>query len=616
MFPALLEGQSDDLSLFMLPKYTPLIKRVKPSVKTVKVWPERGISSVQQQVQDTDWNMFASQATSGAQTDINTYTSYVLDHIIMCIDNITTVKHVKHFPNQKPWMNSEVHLLLKARDAAFKSGDAEDYSTARANLKRGIRKAKHTQTMHRGALPQQTDPRRMCKGIQTITDHKPSIQSLPTSNAFLPDELNHFFARFDKGIIHHTRNADSSTVVHPISLSTTEVHSALSRVDPHKSAGPDGIPGRVPRTCADQLAQVFTGIFNLSLAQATVPTCLKTTTIIPVPKHSSAECLNDFRPGALTSIVMKCFEKLVLSHLIACLPPTLDPHQFAYRPNRSTEDAISTAIHLAFTHLDTNNTYIRMLFIDFSSAFNTVIPGKLITKLSDLGICTSICNWIMDFLTNRPQSLRFGNHISSTLILNTCVPQGRVLSPPLYFLFTHDCVPRHNSNIFIKYADDTTVVGRISNNDESAYREEIQSLSAWCSMNNLTLNATKTKELIVDFRKSSSSRHSPIYINGSEVEHVSSFKFLGVHISEDLSWHQNTSTLVRKAQQRLYFLRRLKKVHHSPKILSNFYRCIIESILTSSITVWYGSSTVCERKSLQRVVKTAPTHHLHPTTCY
>ncbi|KAK3546959.1 hypothetical protein QTP86_005536 [Hemibagrus guttatus] len=152
----------------------------------------------------------------------------------------------------------------------------------------------------------------------------------------------------------------------------------------------------------------------------------------------------------------------------------------------------------------------------------------------------------MDFLTNRPRSVRLGNHISSTFILNTGVPQGCVLSPLLYSLFIHGCVPRHNSNIFIKYADDTTVVGLISNNDKLAYREEIQSLSAWCSMNNLTLDATKTKELIVDFQKSSSNRHSPIYINGSEVERVSSFKFLGVHISEDLSWHQNTSTLVRK----------------------------------------------------------------------
>ncbi|KAK3509870.1 hypothetical protein QTP70_018489 [Hemibagrus guttatus] len=281
----------------------------------------------------------------------------------------------------------EVRLLLKARDGGFKSGNTEDYSRARANLKRGIRKAKQAHKLHiEEHFHNNSDPRRMWKGIQTITDHKPSIQSLPTSNAFLPDEFNHFFACFNKGVIRHTRNAEPSTAVHPISLSTTEVHSALSRVDPRKSAGPDGIPGRVLRVCADQLAQVFTDIFNLPLAQATVPTCLKTTTIIPVPKHSSAECLNDFRPVALTPIVMKCFEKLVLSHLIACLPPTLDPHQFAYHPNRSTEDTISTAIRLALTHLDNNNTYIRMLFIDFSSAFNTVVLSKLTAKLSDLAV--------------------------------------------------------------------------------------------------------------------------------------------------------------------------------------------------------------------------------------
>ncbi|KAK3564097.1 hypothetical protein QTP86_007544 [Hemibagrus guttatus] len=255
-----------------------------------------------------------------------------------------------------------------------------------------------------------SDPRGMWKGIQTTTDHKLSIQSLPTSNAFLPNKLNQR-AHFDKGVIHHTRNADSSTVVHPISLSTLE---------------------------------------------ATVPTCLKTTTIIPVPKHSSAECLNDFHHGALTPIVMKCFEKLVLSHLIACLPPTLDPHQFAYCSNRSTEYAISIAIHRALTHLDNNNTYIQMLFIDFSSAFSTVILSKLIAKLSDLGICTSLCSCIMDFLTNRPQSVRLGNNISSTLILNTGVTQGCVLSLLLYSLFAHDCVLRHNSNSFVKYADDTT----------------------------------------------------------------------------------------------------------------------------------------------------------------
>ena len=104
-----------------------------------------------------------------------------------------------------------------------------------------------------------------------------------------------------------------------------------------------------------------------------------------VPKHSTAASLNDFRPVALTTIITKCFERLVLAHLKTSLPPTLDPYQFTYSQNRNTEDAIFTVLH---SHLDNGNIYVRMLFIDYSSAFNTIIPSKLNTKLSDLGIST------------------------------------------------------------------------------------------------------------------------------------------------------------------------------------------------------------------------------------
>ena len=83
------------------------------------------------------------------------------------------------------------------------------------------------------------------------------------------------------------------------------------------------------------------------------------------------------------------------------LPATMDPHQFAYCSNRSTDDAIALTIHTALTHLDRKNTYVRMLFIDYSSAFNTIIPAKLIPKLTDLGLNSHLCNWILDFLTSR-----------------------------------------------------------------------------------------------------------------------------------------------------------------------------------------------------------------------
>ncbi|KAI3376927.1 hypothetical protein L3Q82_000018 [Scortum barcoo] len=155
-----------------------------------------------------------------------------------------------------------------------------------------------------------------------------------------------------------------------------------------------------------------------------------------------------------------------------------------------------------------------------------------------------------------------------------------------------------------QFADDTAVVGRIANNDESDYRQEVEHLEGWCRQNNLCINVKKTKEMIVDFRRG---RHlpSPLYIGGTAVEVVSSFRYLGVHISDDLTWSKNTSCLIRKAHQRLYFLRRLRRAGLGSSVLTSFYRCVVESVLSSCIIVWHGSCSAAEKKALQRVVKAA-----------
>ena len=112
-----------------------------------------------------------------------------------------------------------------------------------------------------------------------------------------------------------------------------DVSKTFKQVNIHKAAGPDGSPGRVLRACADQLAGVFTDIFNMSLIESVIPTCFKQTTIVPVPKNTKATCLNYYRPMALTSVAMKCFETLVKAHINTIIPETLDPLQIAYRLN-------------------------------------------------------------------------------------------------------------------------------------------------------------------------------------------------------------------------------------------------------------------------------------------
>ncbi len=211
--------------------------------------------------------------------------------------------------------------------------------------------------------------------------------------------------------------------------------------------------------------------------------------------------------------------------------------------------------------------------MDFSSAFNTIIPNLLQPKLTQLSVPTSICQWINSFLTDRQQLVRLGKYISSTCTISTGAPQGCVLSPLLLSLYMNDSTSKDPSVKHLNFANDTTVIGLIQDGDESAYRQEVRELAVWCSLNNLELNMLKTVEMIVDFRRNPFTL-SPLTIMNSTVTAVESFRFLGSTISQNLKWDNHIDSIVKKAQQRLYFLHQLRKFNLSKKLLKKLFSAI------------------------------------------
>ncbi|XP_076843384.1 E3 ubiquitin-protein ligase TRIM47-like isoform X1 [Brachyhypopomus gauderio] len=260
------------------------------------------------------------------------------------------------------------------------------------------------------------------------------------------------------------------------------------------------------------------------------------------------------------------------------------------------EDFLEYACHLT---LDPNTAY-RHLCLTEGNKKPLLLRDKLVKMEVDMHLVT----WITDYLTGRPQHVRIRDCSSDTVISNTGAPQGTVLSPVLFTLYTSDFKYDSESCHMQKFSDDTAIVGCVRNGQEMEYRSLIEDFVVWCKANHLQLNITKTKEMCIDFRRSRPSQQ-PVSIDGVNVEMVKAYKFLGVHLDERLDWSVNTDHLYRKAQSRLYFLRRLASFRICQKLLLMFYQSVVASVLFYAVVCWGGSISKRDAGRIDRLVRKA-----------
>ena len=221
-------------------------------------------------------------------------------------------------------------------------------------------------------------------------------------------------------------------------------------------------------------------------------------------------------------------------------------------------------------------------------------------KLLALNVNPHLILWICSFLLNRSQSVRFQNMLSSSRSTSTGAPQGTVLSPVLFTLYTNDCRSSVNCPL-IKYSDDTALQD-LSNSHEN-FVSQVEIFTKWCRENFLDLNVKKTKEMVIDFRTASRTEIPNLFIEGSQVERVQQYKYLGTIIDDKLNFDNNTVAIQKKCQPRLYCLQKLRVLGVNERVLGNFYRSFIESILTFGFLCWFNGLSISNRNRLDRVVK-------------
>lgn len=311
-----------------------------------------------------------------------------------------------------------------------------------------------------------------------------------------------------------------------------------------------------------------------------------------------------YRPISLMSQLMKVFERLVLDYLKSVLCGAVDKLQFAYKTGVGVDDALIYLLHKSLSHLETPDSTVRITFFDFSSAFNTIQPSLLQSKMENAGVHHGMVNWIIDYLSNRPQYVRMQDCVSQVVRCSTGVPQGTVLAPFLFTFYTSDFQYNSKSCHLQKFSDDSAIVGCITDHDESEYRELLKSFVDWCEKNGLRLNASKTKEVVVDF-SSFPQQVVPVKIRESEVEIVKTYKYLGVYLNNKLNWSDNTMHVYKKGQSRIHLLRRLRSFGVSHVLLKTFYDSVVSSVILYSATSWGGGLLEKEKNKLNKLIKKA-----------
>ena len=159
------------------------------------------------------------------------------------------------------------------------------------------------------------------------------------------------------------------------------------------------------------------------------------------------------------------------------------------------DHAIATLINYVLCHLEEAKTRARVLSTDMSASFNTLQSHWLFKKLiSEIKLESELALWVLDYLVVKPQLVRLNNTTSSVKVVSTGSPQGCVLSPFLFILYTNDCRSIRPNWYFIKFSDDTALLS-LSSNDEVDHGPVLYDFVAWCDRSYLCLNATQTKDM-------------------------------------------------------------------------------------------------------------------------
>jgi len=553
------------------------------------------------------------------------------------------IRHkVSRTKTSKPWITPEIRKLIKRQSRVYKkmkkSGTPELKEQSK-QLKRLIqRKTRQVywQYVSKAITPEENSPDRSgsLKRFWTFIKHQKAsntgVSPLKCNGQLVTDPKeqaevlnNQFQSVFGDGQEYtpeefHTKCQMSDNTptdkLSDIIISEEGVRKLLLNLNPFKASGPDGISARVLKELADEVAPLLTIIFNSSLNTGEVPSDWRSAHIAPIFKKGEHYDPSNYRPVSLTCISCKIMEHVIVSELMSHLENNniLRPEQHGFRKARSCETQLLDFTEELFDTME-NGKQSDIIIMDFSKAFDRVNHSLLLHKLHHYGVQDKVNRWIGAFLHGRQQAVVVNGEISAYVGVKSGVPQGSVMGPALFLAYIND-LPEGLSSPTRLFADDTAVYRQSATEyDQQQLQSDLQQLERWEGNWDMAFHPGKCIALPVTRKRKVV---LPEYkLHEHTLAAVTSAKYLGVTITQDLSWDLHISNICAKANQTLGFLRRNLKIS-STAVKETAYKTFVRPILEYACTVWdpFTEKNINKIESVQRRAARFASNRYHNTS--
>lgn len=583
--------------------------------------------------------------------DMNSLFEHYIDYINTAINKCSSYKNSQPQNSKtfrKPWITKELIQLCKTKEKLFKlkkrNPNNQDIITEYKSCSNKVISLKKKLKKNYYKTIPTNNAKKFWNSINSIIYNKPKNDNFipqtlinPSNNEIFnsPEQIAECFNDFlcNIGITLSSRISDTICQYNTELINNesscffyktneTEILKIINELKADAVPGHDGITCKIIKYCKHFFSYNLAILINKSIHFGIFPKVLKIGKVTPIYKTGDKSDPSNYRPITVLPIISKIFEKVIQTRLNSFLNSInfISPAQYGFCAASSTEAACVNLLNDIQKGLDSKkNIQIGLLFIDLSKAFDTVPHNLLLQKITKLGIKSKEFLLFESYLRDRQQFVKCNNVFSSKQKIKCGVPQGAILSPTLFNIFINDITKLPLKGKIIIYADDICL--KYQNTNPHIIVKEMEAdlkiLEEWFKSNKLSLNAKKTKFMIIGSRFVKNDNIVLPKLNDSPIERVNEYKYLGLIIDTELKWISHINYIKSKILPFIGILKRFK--YTLPiQIKKQIYHSFIQSHLNYLNIIWGSAAKVhikCLKVLQNYAIKSIfKLHYLESTT--